>query len=484
MPMKKFSIAAVSLAVLLLASCASDDVQTPADTTAADTTPITETADNRPAFTPDELDFGGAPYRICIFGSTDRLAPETLTGEAVNDITYERNKNLAEKYHFTLEASAIADYVEHTRHISSTILAGEDAYELVVGHVVTHCNNAVNNLFLDLYTVPYIDFSDPWYPAQSVEQMTVYDRMYTICTAMTYEQLNDAKVLVFNKDLLAATDTAEPYDWVRDGTWTMERLFDQTKGMYRDINGDGKRGTEDQYGFATHPYQNGFLVSCDTQVLAKTTDGGYEIAVMNPRMESLVSMLYSWYYESGDVYLGESTDEPNGPYAVFMNGNTAYAFSQLSRVAGTYRDSNIRYGIAPMPKFDEHQEEYYVFACPSQMSIPITCANTELAGFAFDAMTYYGYYDVVPAYFEKTLQGKAADSPDDMEMLSVINENLTVSFAYCYDNWEGFAHLLGSRMGFTVTSGQNNLASVYTKNEKKAQKRLDKVLEAFRADLG
>lgn len=481
--MKKLTFALAALAVLLFASCASDGVQVSTDTTAADTAPSTETADNRPALTLDERDFNGAAYRISILGSADRIDPEGLTGEAVNDITYERNKNLAEKYNFTIETSPISDFNEHTKYVSSTVLAGEDAYELVIGHVVTHCNNAVNNIFLDLYTVPYIDFNDPWYPAQSVEQMTVYDRMYTICTAITYDQLNSAKVLVFNKELLAANEMSEPYDWVRNGTWTMERLLDETKGMYRDLNGDGKRGPEDQYGFSTQPYQNGFLVSCDTQVLAKTDDGGYALAVMTPRMESLVGTLYSWYYESGDVFLGEDTYEADGPYAVFMSGKTAYSFNYLSGVAGAYRSSDVRYGVVPMPKYDEAQEEYYVFACPSQMSIPITCANTELAGFVFDAMTYYGYYDVVPAYFEKTLQGKTADSFDDMEMLSIINDNLTVSFAYCYDNWDGFAHLLGSRMGFTVTSGKNNLASVFTKNEKRAQKRLDKVLEAFLTDL-
>ena len=115
--MKKLTFALAALAVLLFASCASDGVQVSTDTTTADTAPSTETADSRPALTLDERDFNGAAYRISILGSADRIDPEGLTGEAVNDITYERNKNLAEKYNFTVETSPISDFNEHTKYV-------------------------------------------------------------------------------------------------------------------------------------------------------------------------------------------------------------------------------------------------------------------------------------------------------------------------------------------------------------------------------
>ena len=94
-------------------------------------------------------------------------------------------------------------------------------------------------------------------------------------------------------------------------------------------------------------------------------------------------------------------------------------------------------------------------------------------------MSYYGYYDVLPAYYELTLQGKIADSPDDVEMLEIIKDSMTASFAYCYDNWQGYAHLLGSVMGFNRTSGSKDLASAYEKTNKSAQKRLDEILAGF-----
>ena len=66
-------------------------------------------------------------------------------------------------------------------------------------------------------------------------------------------------------------------------------------------------------------------------------------------------------------------------------------------------------------------------------------------------------------------------------MLEIINDALIVSFAYCYDNWEGFAHFLsGNIMNFAVDKGNKDVASVYAKKEKSALNRLEKCLDAFR----
>ena len=264
--------------------------------------------------------------------------------------------------------------------------------------------------------------------------MTIYGRMFTICSGITYIQLANAKVIFFNKELLAANDLPLPYDLVREGKWTIDKLIAQTRGLYQDVNGDGVRGLEDMYGYTTYPSQNGFLVSCKTPVLSPTEDGGREITVMTGRTSSLVEQLYSWYYESGDAFLAVS---------------------------------------------DTSKDDYYVFACPSLFSIPLSTENLDFAGFVFEAMTYTGSYDVIPMYYEITLKGKVADSPDDMEMLEIINDHLTVSFAYCYDNRQGFAHLLNSRLGFTQTEGSKDLASMYETYLPSAQARLDAILDGF-----
>ncbi len=457
---------------------AQDPIDTKTDVSTAESISAVEEEENLLALHLPERDFGGSSYRILCYQQADRdsLYSDAVQGEVVNDAVFNRNLQLTEQYNFNFQVDIEADQDASVRRF---IMAGEDAYELIYGHVVTTCNNAIEGLFRNLYAVPNLDFSKPWWPAQSVEQMTVYDRMYTICSGINYNQLAASKVLFFNKDILASHDIELPYDAVRNGTWTMEKLIGATRGVYEDLNSNGEKDAEDLFGFSTYSTQNGFLLSCDTQILSPTADGGREITVMSDKMADLVDKLYSWYYETNDVLPINGEENLCG---LFGNGHAAYTFGHLRHATMYYRNDDIAYGIAPMPKYDEAQENYYVFACPSLFSIPISAENEDFAGFVFEAMTYLGYYDVIPAYYEITLKGKIADSKDDAEMLSIINDHLTVSFAYCYDNWEGFAHLLGSRLNFTEKRGNMNLASVYEKYKKTAQRRLDAVLKGFQMD--
>jgi len=359
-------------------------------------------------------------------------------------------------------------------------LAGDDAWELVCGHCVVTCNNAVDGIFLNLHELPYLDFSKPWWAQQAVEQMTFNEKMFTTTSNWNYMQLAFTDTIAFNKEILTAHDIPFPYDSVRNGEWTFDTLISQTKDMYHDVNGDGTRDMKDQYGFVTNPEQTSFLTSCDAQVIGETSDGGLEFTVLTDKMTKMVEKHYAWYYETNDVYLSSFRfGDDDFTARIFANGNTAFAYSSLFYATSFYRDANISYGIVPLPKYDKEQEHYYSFTAPSLYSVPLSCQNTELAGFVLEAMSYYGYYDVLPAYYELMLQGKIADSPDDVEMLDIIKDSMTASFAYCYDNWEGFAHLLGERMRFNRTSGNKDLASAYEKYKKSAQKRLDKVLAGF-----
>ncbi|MCQ2432014.1 MAG: hypothetical protein MJ175_05345 [Clostridia bacterium] len=484
---KQLSLTLAAATLLLAFASCGDETKTPTETQTPNggnaTEALTEAVDPRPELGLPDMDFGGAEYRISCYAESDAesLYADSLNGEGVNDAIYKRNSMMMEKYNFKLTLdNSVTEYNEHGNMVSRFVLAGDDAFELIYGHVVGTCNNAIAGYFMNLYEVPNLDLSKPWWPKQYVDEMTVYGKMFTICSGINYNQLASAKVLVFNKDILSANDMVFPYDMVRSGKWTMDELISQTKDLYQDVNGNGTHDIEDIYGFMTYPSQNGFLVSTKTSVLAPTADGGREFSVMSDKTVSLVEKIYDWYYGTNGVLLSSyQKDDPDYLPPLFANGHAAYAFSHLYFANQFYREADISYGVAPMPKYDEQQDGYYVFACPSLFSIPITTQNPEFAGYIFEAMTYYGYYDIIPAYYEITLKGKIADSPDDVEMLGIINDNLTVSFAYCYDNWEGFAHLLGSRMNFTKTGGSKDVASMYQKNLKPAQRRLDKVLAGF-----
>jgi hypothetical protein len=343
---------------------------------------------------------------------------------------------LMDEYNFVFETSAYGtDYNKHTKDISALVLAGEDAYEMIYGHVVGTCNNALIGDYMNLYTLPHLNFDAPWWPTQSVDEMTIFDCMYTITCSATYSQLASAKVVFFNKDLADQYSLKDPYELVRNGEWTIDALIEQSSGIYQDTNGDGVQDPGDVYGYTTIPMQNGFFVSTNTPILAPTADGGKEIAVMTERTVSLVEKLYSWYYESGNVFL-TVTDIKDPAYCagIFAAGNAAMTFGKLAHASQFYRDSEVSYGILPQPKYDTAQEQYYTvpFEAYSIYQLPCTLPleDFEYVGVIMEALNAESWKTVSLTYYDEAMKGRYSTDETTAEIIDLIMASRLFEWGY------------------------------------------------------
>ena len=111
------------------------------------------------------------------------------------------------------------------------------------------------------------------------------------------------------------------------------------------------------------------------------------------------------------------------------------------------------FGLVPMPKLDDSQEEYrsYVAYNTAFLVIPTTQKNTARAGFILDALNYESYIDTLPIYYDVTLSQKGLRNEESIEMLELIRENrgadlmavysitadITNSFTYMFVNGGG-----------------------------------------------
>lgn len=463
----------------------SESAETETTAQSAETVTAAETTaeETRPALGLPEMDFAGKSMRIAVPMEVDYngLYTEGMIGEIVNDAVYHRNEYLQESYNYTLEVfydSGLTQHDTYLKMIQNLVVAGDDRFELVFNWCYGGGNLAIEGNFIDWYTLPYLSWGREYWPQNSLREMTVYNKMFTVASSITTQMLENAKAIWFNKELLEAYGLESPYEMVREGTWTLDAIVSMTKDVYTDVNGDGKRDPGDAYGYCTIPDNHGYVISTDTPILQVTQDGGREIAVMSEKTLTLIDKMYNWYYENEGVFVGDWSDAAADHWlSPFLNNNAVMAFGFM-KTSTQFRETDIVYGVVPHPKFDEAQDRYYSFTRPAIASVPITCTETDMAAFLTEALTYYGYYDVVSAYYETVLQGKIADAPEDAEMMQVINDSLTLSFPYNYENFVGFSNLWGM-MKFQKTGGSKDFASVYQQNLKQAQGRLDLVLEGF-----
>lgn len=165
---------------------------------------------------------------------------------------------------------------------------------------------------------------------------------------------------------------------------------------------------------------------------------------------------------------------------LFAEGHALAALSMVSDAATTFRSSDVEYGIVPLPKWDENQESYRTFCGGNLIGVPITVTEPEKTGLILEALAAETYKTVVPAYFGTALKEKFTYDSESGQMLDIINDTLTVSFAYVYDNWQGFGHMLGAI--FSGNSPKKDYASFYASRVKSAEKRRDLIVDFFEAN--
>ena len=105
------------------------------------------------------------------------------------------------------------------------------------------------------------------------------------------------------------------------------------------------------------------------------------------------------------------------------------------------QNSSVRFGVLPLPKYDESQTNYactidpYAFTC---IALPKTgSGNLDKITFMLEAMAYYNSEEVVDLYYETTLKLKRLNADDNKaeEMLDIIFSNRIIDLANIY-NWE------------------------------------------------
>ena len=166
--MKRFSLilAAVLLASAVV-SCGGGETTTTPETTAA-VTGGESTVETEEVFDPfanlPEKDYEGFDFHMLIRNNPrwiEDMYVEKATGEIVDDAIFERNSMIAEKYNISITYQPSSHDNTETDAVK-TILAGDDAYSLVMAHGRAAFAYANQGLVLDWNTdLPYVNLDNP-----------------------------------------------------------------------------------------------------------------------------------------------------------------------------------------------------------------------------------------------------------------------------------------------------------------------------------
>jgi hypothetical protein len=234
---------------------------------------------------------------------------------------------------------------------------------------------------------------------------------------------------------------------VKEGKWTRDYQYSIVKDHYVDKDGDSKASEGDFYGFVTgdtisvDPY----MVAANIHMITKDADTGdlaYNAAALS-NLSDLCDKVHLLYKdESTYIYKGASMDDVPYNYIIehFTENNAMMITTMFLKMEQNYESLGaLSYGIAPMPKFDTNQKNYYSYVQDQVSCFGISAAvgdadRQEMCAAVLEAMAYHSYNLVRPAYYETALSERYMQDPQSKEVLDLIFDTLYFDFSSTCSN--------------------------------------------------
>ena len=500
--MKLTRILAGFLALLMLvgtlAACG-ENVEDPTQSHAATTAPVeTEAETELTDWLPDGLNYGDAEITIISRyregWTSGEIAVDGIISEPVNDAVFERNKATEERLGVKIVSIEENDNDPGVvvNKVANAVKAGTDEYDIMAAACYMAVNESLGGTFADLRKTEYLDFDKPWWSQGFNEVVEYHGAQYAVSGDMVLSLYRFAFVTIFNKFLFTEANQPFLYDYVENGTWTLDKQIELVPRFERD-NGNALQDTEgDIYGLVSNDYisVDPYWSSCMVDIIKKNGDGDYEMVFESSKLFDVCEKTMTLFFGCGNATYNVKhyglDDEQNDIREMFANGYAAMSTVRILELeAGSIRNMEQEFGVVPMPKFDEAQKEYRTLLHDqfTVLCVPTTVTGKDLdmVSAVMESLASVSYKTVRPAYYETTLRTKIAQDPQSAEMFDIIIDNVYIDAGIIYTNalssfHDKFRQIMGSGKN-TVTSQYKSLTRSATRALERMVMKLDKITE-------
>jgi len=421
-----------------------------ADTAADNTESAAETTTANEGYDYSSINYDGYAFRVLNideqFGCHIRIDIAEQTGEMLDDAMYQRNRKAEEQMNIVIEEKIVSGgSVWKTGQVGlcdafiSNVMAGDDYCDAACLPTYFKPSVITDGYALDLLDIPELDLYAEYWDAPVNESLTVKNSLYTAAGPFNMMALDLTWVLLFNQDMMDDHGLDYPYQLVRDGKWTLEK-FGEYSAVPIALNGDTSFTPNADgnavYGIAGHSHSPVvMLYSAAVDFGERTPDGGMKLTYGGERMFTALEAISavcktangSIFYNNGGL------DVPLGYMSMFAADRAMFMTCEL-KSAMEERSMSSTFGLVPMPKLDESQDEYrsYVAYNTAFFVMPTTLKNTARAGTILDALNYESYVQTLPVYYDVTVSQKGLRNEESIEMLDIIRNNRGADFIAVY----------------------------------------------------
>ena len=425
---------------------------------------------------PDDLDWGGAEVMFLIW--SDHTMEEFYTKDPqANEIAqelYYRNLEVETQLGITIS------YTERKGHSKTewinALMADSNAqareYDIYATYSRTVPPLAMQGYLADLNQTKYIDLDKPWWPDALMESCSINDKLYFISGDISTNLLWMMEGFFCNKQLAEDynlfADGKNVYDLVLSNEWTYAKMFSLVADIYTDLNPNEQQDHDDFYGMTMSDTSiEAFFNSSGMRSVAKDADDYLSLSedIGSERLYDLIDDVRTAiesngvWYEQGSVPARELFTEQRA----IMTIDRLFVVAGKDNHEGGAGQADFNFYIAPVPKFDEAQKNYY-----TTLGYPYTlyAVNAQLSQDEQDKMSAVleclaceNYNNITPVIFEKAMKLRYSSDEVAAKMYDIMRENVVFDMGRLFAETFGSTNSPADLFVQQVTASETTLAS-------------------------
>jgi hypothetical protein len=348
----------------------------------------------------------------------------------------------------------------------ASIMSGSGEYDLIGSYSMCAGTLAAQDGIQNLLDLQYLDFSKPWWSESLIGYSTVGDKLYFVTGDISNMFLYNLYFLTVNKGMLTDNNLNDPREMVKDGTWTIDKMIEMTTGVYNDLNGDGKVGENDVYGFVFYGsvHADCWIAASGISMAKSDTEGKISLSdeFTGEATVNLITKVNSWLWNTNDAVY----DTKNG-YTTIKSGNALFGAVAGSTISG-FRDIDWVYGVLPYPKSSDYASSYrsnlgfaYTNYC-----IPGNAPDADMSSAVLECLASESYRISSNALFETAFKCKYSNDSLDAEMFDIIKTNIYVDMNRVFSSSFTWSQSAVALFRNCITGNSNDWISKIDSNKK------------------
>lgn len=160
------------------------------------------------------------------------IAPEEVDGETINDAIYNRNAKVEAKMNYKLK-EVNGEYDKMATELDTLVMSGDSTYDAVYMPMFTAGSGMSQGYYRELDEIDTIHLGEEWWDQIFLDATSIGGSHYFAMSNAHLMGWDGLWCLLFNENMMDDLGLDYPYQLVRDGKWTLDKLTEYCEAARR-----------------------------------------------------------------------------------------------------------------------------------------------------------------------------------------------------------------------------------------------------------